>query len=95
MPKIKNINGTTGHECKCGSWLKHWERHAGKSASYCAEITCVKTDLVGARVQKVHGDDTGWYIIPLCTKHNQAQGELDVSAFVKIIPAVESEVCGK
>ena len=30
--KVKNLNGTSQRTCKCGSWLKHWEKFSGRSA---------------------------------------------------------------
>jgi len=74
MAKIKNINGTAQHTiiCRCGSWLKHWEKYsARKCPTFC--IVCVPDCLdkatVGAFVQKVNDSDDKWYIAPLCESH--------------------------
>jgi len=51
--KIRNINGTSQTTCKCGSWLKHWENFSGQvKPSYCPASGCLRTDLLGAHVQK-------------------------------------------
>jgi len=96
MAKIKNINGTSDNTCKCGSWLKHWEKISGNTASYCSAYGCsVKIDLVGAHIQKANSTDSKWYIIPLCKTHNAASGELEVSDSTTYISANKSETCEK
>lgn len=95
MAKVKNINGTSDNNCKCGSWLKHWEMHSGKSANYCSAFGCmVKTDLVGAHVQKTT-TDMSWYIIPFCKEHNQTKGELQITEPTTFVSASKKETCDK
>jgi len=93
--KIKNINGTSDTTCACGSWLKHWEKFSGKSATYCLATGCWNKDLVGAHVQKADSSDNKWYILPLCSAHNQSTGELEVSDSYEIVPANKQETCEK
>ena len=76
--KVKNINGISDDTCKCESWLEHWEKVRGKKALFCSEKDCVKSELVGAHVQK-ETSDTNWYIIPLCKIHSTAVRELEVA----------------
>lgn len=95
MASVKNINGTSDNNCKCGSWLKHWEKFSGETALYCSEYSCLtKTNLVGAHVQKTTAD-MSWYIIPFCSLHNQSKGELSVSDSTIFIPANKNETCEK
>jgi len=91
--KVKNINGTSQNKCKCGSWLNHWEKFAKKSASYCSESSCISKQLVGAHVQKADSKDNNWYIIPLCSYHNNHKGELDIGNTI-LISANVYETCG-
>jgi len=93
MGKIKNINGTFQNTCNCGSWLKHWENFSQRKALYCSEITCLKTNLVGAHVQKADSHDRKWYIVPLCNSHNMATGELDIGN-TPLVSANKAETCG-
>lgn len=93
--KVKNINGTSDNNCNCGSWLKHWEKFSRQTTFYCQAIGCLKTDLVGAHVQKASGSDNKWYIFPLCNSHNQSTGELEVSDGYTLVPANKQETCGK
>ena len=94
--KIRNINGTSQNTCKCGSWLKHWEKFSGQKATYCPASTCTKKDLVGAHVQKGGGSkDQNWYIYPLCGIHNKHKGELEVSDSYKLVSANKKETCEK
>ena len=93
--KITNINGTSDTTCKCGSWLQHWINFSGQSITYCPVGSCIKTDLVGAHVQKADSDDKKWYIYPLCSTHNKSSGKLEVSDSYKLVSANKSETCEK
>lgn len=93
MPKIKNINGTSDTKCKCGSWLDHWKKFSKSSISYCQEVNCYSKDLVGAHVQKANSSDDNWYIIPLCTNHNQSVGELEVLSSTEFVSANKKKTC--
>lgn len=93
--KLKNINGTSESDCKCGSWLDHWKKFSGQVVpSYCPARRCQEEELVGAHVQK-GGDSTDkkWYIFPLCQKHNKHTGELDVSDSWNLVSANKQETC--
>lgn len=94
MTKIKNINGTTNNICKCGSWLKHWEKFSRKNANCCSVKNCTQNDLVGAHVQKTN-QDMNWYIIPLCKTHNASTSELDIVDTTIFVSANKSETCNK
>lgn len=93
---IKNINGTTEHICKCGSWLQHWANFSGsKIPCYCAVLGCSNIADVGAHVNK-EGGPRDWYIVPLCHKHNQTKyGSLNIKDVVKLVPAAVNKTCGK
>lgn len=92
--KIRNINGTSDNQCKCGTWLKHWEKYSGQELpSYCPVRDCLSTDLVGAHVQKVNGDE--WYIAILCRGHNQSKGELEIGDYHDLALASQVETCNK
>lgn len=94
--KVKNINGTSEHTCKCGSWLAHWKKFSGQTVTMCVETSCIKTDLVGAHVQKDSVVDSKWYIIPLCSTHNAKKGEsITIADSTKLVSANVSETCGR
>ncbi len=94
--KVKNINGTSGYNCKCGSWLEHWKNFGGKSIpTYCSEKSCTNKPEVGAHVQKDVSYDNSWYIIPLCSKHNFKAESMDIGDSVRLVPANVSETCGE
>ncbi len=95
--KIRNINGTSQTTCKCGSWLKHWEKFSGQSVTYCpiSSPNCLHTDLVGAHVQKADSTDNKWYIYPLFSAHNQSTGTLEVNESYKFVSANKKETCEK
>jgi hypothetical protein len=95
MATVKNINGTSGLKCKCGSWLDHWKKFSGQKVNYCVEVNCREKEVLGAHVQKsgIYYDDA-WYIVPLCAKHNQATASLQISDAVKLVPANKALTCG-
>jgi len=94
--RVKNINGTSDNTCKCGTWLKHWEKFSGKTAGLCTEIRCQNKAEVGAHVQKSYSSDSSWFIIPLCTAHNNMKGqEIDVMDGTTFISANTKETCNK
>ena len=94
--KVRNIEGTSQNACKCGSWLDHWKKFSGGSSQPgCSVDRCSKTPVVGAHVQKHSSTDKSWYIIPLCTTHNQKSDALIVVDSVKFASANVSNTCGK
>jgi hypothetical protein len=94
--KVKNINGTSDNNCKCGSWLKHWEKFSGQKPGWCAEASCRKDSTVGAHVQKSESLDNKWYIIPLCGDHNALEGkEISIMDSTILVSANKSETCEK
>jgi hypothetical protein len=95
--KVKNINGTSDHTCKCGSWLEHWKKFGGVTApTYCPVVGCLEKVEVGAHVQKDSSSDSSWYIVPLCKTHNGKTGEsIEIADWVSLVSANVSETCGK
>ena len=92
--KVRNINGTSQTNCKCGSWLKHWEKFSGQKAGLCCEKKCTKSSVVGAHVQKSDSSDNSWYIIPLCTGHNNKKGEeIELYGSPTLVSANKSQTC--
>ena len=83
--RVKNINGTTGRRCNCGSWLQHWRNNSGQTATQCRALGCSRTDLVGAQVQKNVIYDNKWYIVPLCKYHNQQGGSIELVSNTNLV----------
>jgi hypothetical protein len=92
--KVKNINGTTGRKCKCGTWLQHWRNYSGQTATICRALGCSRSDIVGAHVQKDVAYDSNWYIVPLCNLHNQSKVSIELVANTKLVSANISTTCG-
>lgn len=94
--KVKNVRGTSGLSCSCGSWLDHWQKFSGALLpSYCREKSCMEKPECGAHVQKDSVFDLKWYIIPLCNKHNTKTTEIEVMDSTIFVPANVSETCAK
>ncbi len=95
MTQIKNINGITKDNCSCGDWLNHWNNFTHKPAVFCAEIRCTQMfGLAGAFVQEIM-DDTNWYVVPLCEKHQVATEELTLINNITLVSSEREETCGE
>ena len=94
---VTNVNGTSGANCKCGSWLDHWRKFSSQPLSkWCSERQCIGAPEVGAHVQKDSVTDRGWYIVPLCKAHNGEKGKsLEILSCVELVSANVGQTCGK
>jgi hypothetical protein len=93
MILVKNLNGTSNNNCKCKTWLKHWENVSGKSLpASCREVSCKETTLVGAHVKKVGVNDDSNYIVPLCQSHNMTKENFYVMD-ESLVSANKSKTC--
>lgn len=95
MAKVRNINGRSYVNCKCGSWLNHWERFSGQKTSFCIVTDCLETELVGAHVQRDTLYDKNSYVIPLCKMHNKSKSVLEISDIYVLVPANKKKTCEK
>jgi len=92
--QLKNINGTSQLQCRCGSWLNHWKNYGGGTIpTYCPVSGCYNKDLVGAHVQKADGWDYNWYICPLCNEHNKSTVALTVPDATILVSANKKDTC--
>lgn len=70
---VRNLRGTSGRLCLCGSWLDHWYNETRSTRWLCAVLGCSNDATVGAHVQLL--DNRGgfeWWIVPMCKSHNHA-----------------------
>lgn len=94
--KVKNVSGTSGLDCACGSWLEHWKKFSGATLpQWCYEKTCTNKPTVGAHVQKDSASDKSWYIVPLCDLHNKQTDTLELIISPVFTPANVGETCRK
>ena len=94
--QVKNINGTSQNDCKCGSWLEHWKIFSGQQVpKYCSKEKCTEKPTVGAHVQKDSTTDRNWYIVPLCGTHNKKATSMNISNSVTLVSGNVSETCAK
>jgi hypothetical protein len=95
--KLRNINGTSGNTCSCGSWLEHWKNFSGQPPPiFCPAERCIEKPEVGAHVQKDNSPDDGWYIVPLCKTHSAETDEsLTISDSVNLVSANVGRTCEK
>ncbi len=94
--KVTNINGTSDNKCKCGSWIKHWEKLSEQTADQCCVKGCTSDAKVGAHVQR-SGGTNNWYIVPFCYTHNASSEDsvLELNVGTQLVSANVSETCGK
>lgn len=94
--RVKNVNGTSELDCKCGSWLEHWKKFSGTTLpTYCYEKSCTKKPTLGAHVQKEAELNGSWYIAPLCADHNKQTKSMELIDGAVLVPANVSHTCGK
>jgi hypothetical protein len=91
---VKNLRGTSELSCKCGTWLRHWERGSGRSAAICWVSGCAKSPDAGAHVKKVGTGDEARYIVPMCQAHNMTDETLTLSDGAPLVPANKQKTCG-
>lgn len=91
--KVKNINGTSDNNCRCGSWLQHWRNYSGQTATICRAKGCSRSDIKGAHVQKDVNYDNGWYIVPFCSLHNKSTEKVELVDGTNLVSANKSLTC--
>ncbi len=92
--QIKNLVGTSNNECKCDSWLKHWENYSKQTSLFCSVTGCNEIADRGAHVQIVGFNNQNWYIVPFFAKHNKTSGIHDIGS-TTLVSANVSTTCGK
>lgn len=92
--EVKNLKGTSGKSCNCGSWLTHWENFSGEEALFCSALDCMNLAEVGAHIKLQGSNDT--FIVPLCQEHNSIQDEyFEILDDVILVSANTSLTCDK
>ena len=94
--RVINIDDSAEYRCgKCHSWLEHWCKFTGQDVPrYCAVKNCYNPPEVGAHVDKSDPWDAFYYIVPLCCKHSQYQGELDLESGTRLAVVERCFSCG-
>ena len=91
--KVKIIQGARQTTCACGSWLRHWEKFSGHTATYCPVEGCWNKDLVGASVQKADDPDESCYIVAMCYGHSVSMDVHIVSDAYTLVSADKKKTC--
>ena len=76
---VRNLHGTNDNNVPAGysSWLDFWVAKRGINPDHCRRCSGHTSNLDGAHVQKVYGDNS-WYIVPLCRSCNLTEGYFNV-----------------
>ena len=91
--EVKNVEETADRDCKCGTWIDHWERGAAMKAVYCMRNGCLRPAKVGAHVVKAEGDDRSQYIVPLCFTCNNETGAFTLKTDAALVSANKQKSC--
>lgn len=71
MVKVKNLHNTSGRVPNgYSSWKDYWQKKKGYWPKFCSVNDCLELATLGGHVKKVGASDNSWYIVPLCSKHN-------------------------
>jgi len=89
---VTNLDGTGDLDCRCSSWLEHWEKFTNTAAIYCSATDCRNYAKHGCHVIKAFSDDMCHYIVPLCDSCNKRSGDFIVNAH--LVPANVRNTCG-
>jgi hypothetical protein len=65
LVKVKNLVGTWGKVCACGSWLDHWRNAKQVPATDCANLACSNRPTVGGLVERARVAGPV-LVVPLC-----------------------------
>lgn len=93
---VKNLHGTSGLRCGCGSWLEHWKQGANSNRAVCAVVGCSQTAVVGAHVISTdRRTDHQWWIAPFCSVHNHYtnESEMFLKSNVTLVSANRNYTC--
>lgn len=91
--EVKNVNGTAGRRCKCGSWIEHWQNYSQRHANTCSAVGCNESTPLGAHVKKCNSLDNKEYIVPFCQKHNKTEGCIELVKDTVLAPANVNRTC--
>jgi hypothetical protein len=79
MARVKNLIGTGGKSCSCGSWLQHWENNTiTRVPLLCVANGCNNFAKVGGHVKKTDTGANDAFIIPICDSCNNLTEEYTV-----------------
>lgn len=95
---VKHIRGSSevSPKCKCGSWIKHWEKFSGKTRDKCSVVGCTEAAMKGAHIKIVDGTISSWYIMPVCESHNPpTNNEATVKSNTVFVPVRKDLTCEK
>jgi len=93
--RVKNINGTSQNVCRCGTWLQHWRNFSGQYTVTCRALSCPRSDISGAHVQKENSNDDRWYTVPFCALHNHSSYSVELETGTALVSANKKETCEK
>ena len=95
--EVQHIKGSSRlPKCKCGSWIKHWEKFSGKTRDKCSVVGCTEDAMKGAHIEFVDGNISRWYIMPVCESHNPPTNEeVTVKSNTVFVPVRKDLTCEK
>jgi hypothetical protein len=95
--RVRNVINSGDHRptCSCEHWRAHCIQAAGAYAC-CPVVGCKERPTVGAHVVKVDSPDLNWYVVQMCTEHNNMRGhEFDLEPWARLTPTSPLLSCRK
>jgi len=93
--KVTTAKNITPNDCRCGTWLKHWENYGNDFSIGCSVEECARPSEVGVEVQLDKSDDQCWHIIPFCNSHNKLSTTVEIKNSTVLVSANIERTCGK
>lgn len=85
---VRHCVGTTERSCdKCGSWLKHWEKHTNAPINRCC--LCGGAKEVGAHITICKAPNDKEWIIPTCKSCNSSGDTKKIKHNVYAVSAIK------
>ncbi len=68
---LKHIRGTGSRSCRCGTWIRHYERISGLNRRRCCAYGCSNAATHGAHVRISRGSNNKEWIALTCQECNK------------------------
>ena len=90
----RNKIGTSGRNCRCGSWKQHWINFSGqKWPTTCSVDGCYSFPTLGAHIY--NNEVSGEKIVPMCDACNKLTGSFNLKGGITLVSANKNETCEK
>jgi hypothetical protein len=93
--KVNTAKEITPNDCRCCSWLKHWENYGDDFSMACSVEGCARPSEIGVEVQLDKSADDFWHIVPFCDLHNKPSAAFEIKSSAVLVSSNIESTCGK